>query len=434
MNIGIIGGGMMGLATAYYLNKKGHQVTILEKETEIGGLSRSTEILPGLRWDRFYHVILTTDEELLKFLDELGLTPEVKFRETKTGFYTDGQFHSMSSTAEFLKFKPLSPYNKLRLGAGIFYTSKINDWKRLEKIYVKTWLIRVFGRRNYEKMWKPLLRSKLGTARNQTSAAFIWATIKRYYGTRQSSSKKEMMGCVSGGYYSILKRIGDHLSENGTKIITDYEANKIEPTEEGRIKILSQSDSNYKFDRVIATVPNHVIAQFCQGMHEEFTSRLEMVSYLRVICAIIVLKRSLTPFYVTNLMDSELAFTGLIEASHVIPPEVLNGNTLVYLPKYVPPEDPFYEKSDKEILDHFLNDLKKMFPDLQDNDIIAKSLHRERYVQPLQEIGYSDKILPIQTPVQNFYMVNTTMILNSTLNNNQVIRLAHKAAEVVNSS
>jgi hypothetical protein len=37
----------------------------------------------------------------------------------------------------------------------------------------------------------------------------------------------------------------------------------------------------------------------------------------------------------------------------------------------------------------------------------------------------------MKTPLNNFYIVNTTMILNSTLNNNQVIQLAQKAADVV---
>ncbi len=189
----------MGLATAYYLNKKGHEVTILEKEEEVGGLSRSEEILPGFRWDRFYHVVLTTDNALLDFIDELGLTEDIKFRETKTGFYTDGQLHSMSSILEFLQFKPLSLIDKLRLGAGIFYASKIRNWKRLEKKTAKAWLTRVFGRRNYEKMWEPLLRAKLGAAKDKISAAFIWSTIRRYYGTREKSSKKEMMGCAHGG-------------------------------------------------------------------------------------------------------------------------------------------------------------------------------------------------------------------------------------------
>ena len=431
MHVGVIGGGMMGLATAFYLNKKGHQVTILEKEREIGGLSRSTEILPGIYWDRFYHVILSSDTELLNFIDEIGLTFDVQFRETKTGFYTDGQLHSMSTTMEFLKFKPLTLIDKFRLGAGIFYTSRLNNWKRLEKIYVKAWLTRVFGRRNYEKMWGPLLRSKLGTASEKTSAAFIWATIKRYYGTRESSSKKEMMGCVRGGYFSILNQIREQLLSNGTRVVTDYSVKNIEYRDGSKITIQSPNGSPLEFESVIVTTPNPVINQLLPDLSSEFKSKLEGVNYLGVICMTLVLNKSLTPFYVTNLTDPDLPFTGLIEATNVIPPEILDGMTLIYLPKYVTPDDPFNEKSDEEIIDVFLRALRRMFPDLSDEDIITHAIHREPYVQPLQEIGYSENIVPMKTPIKNVYVANTTMILNSTLNNNEVIKLAKQVAGLV---
>ena len=80
-------------------------------------------------WDRFYHVILSTDEELLRYIDEIGLSLDVQFTETKTGFFTGGKLHSMSTTSEFLSFQPLSLWDKFRLGAGILYASKINNWK-----------------------------------------------------------------------------------------------------------------------------------------------------------------------------------------------------------------------------------------------------------------------------------------------------------------
>ena len=112
---------MMGLATAYYLNRQGVRATVLEKHREVGGLSRSMQMPSGIRWDRYYHVILSTDTELLEFIDELGLSPEVAFMETKTGFFTDGQLFSMSNAWEFLKFRPLSLVDKLRLGTGIVF-------------------------------------------------------------------------------------------------------------------------------------------------------------------------------------------------------------------------------------------------------------------------------------------------------------------------
>jgi len=434
MKIGIIGGGLMGLATAFYLNKKGHEVTILEKEKEIGGLSGSEEISPGFRWDRFYHVILTTDSALLEFLDELGLSEDIKFRETKTGFYTDGQLHSMSTTMEFLQFKPLSLIDKLRLGAGILYASRIKNWKRLEKKTAKKWLIAVFGRRNYEKMWEPLLRAKLGAARDKISAAFIWSTIRRYYGTRQNSSKKEMMGCADTGYHFILNRLNDYLLRHGTKIFEGYRAKCIEQLNGTRIAVKSDNGISFVFDRVIATTPTAAIRNLSPNFTDEFRDRLENIKYLGIVCVTLLLKKSITPFYVTNLTDNGLPFTGLIEVTNVMPPEILNGKSLVYLPKYVPVEDPFYSKPDREILGEFIGALKKMFPDLNDDDILTSKINREPYVQPIQEVGYSAKIPSMQTPANNFYMVNTAMIQNSNVNNNEVIKLARKAADFVGNS
>jgi protoporphyrinogen oxidase len=339
----------------------------------------------------------------------------------------------MSNTIEFLKFPPLSLFNKIRLGIGILYSSKINNWRRLEKIYIKTWLTRVFGRRNYEKMWDPLLRSKLGKAKDQASAAFIWAIIKRYYGTRKSSSKKELMGCVKGGYFSILKHVNDCLLQNGSNILVNQKVEKLYSPNENRIRVLMSNGQTMEFDRVVATISNPEIWQILPEMPSDYDSRLNAVRYLNIICVLLVLKRSLTPYYVTNLTDSNLPFTGLIEATNVIPQEVLKNNALVYVPKWLPSDDPFFNKSNEDVLNIFLESLMRMFPDLSEKDIISKTVHRARNVQPILDINYSEKILTMKSPLKNLYLANTTMILNSTLNNNEVICLAREAADIVSS-
>jgi protoporphyrinogen oxidase len=431
MEVGIIGGGMMGLATAFYLARRGVRVTVLEKEKEIGGLSRSEEIVLGLRWDRFYHVILPTDEDLLTFIDEIGLAPDVRFTEAKTGFYTDENLHSMSSIKDFLSFKPLSLWDKLRLGTGILYASRINSGERLEKTYAKVWLIRVFGRRNYEKMWEPLLRSKLGEAKVQASAFFIWACIKRYYGTRHERSKKELLGCILGGYQSILDNIKEKLIESNSTILSGHSVKKLEPLSGDRLRIYCKDGKKFDFDRVVATIPSPYIIRLWPSIPTDFRALLERVRYLNLVCATLLLKKSMTPFYVTNLTDPGFPFTGLIEASNVIPGEALGNKALIYLPRYMPPTDPFFEKSNEEVLNIFINSLRRIFLNFSDHDIISSHVNRERYVQPIQEVNYSENIPPMKTPLKNFYIVNTTMIINSTLNNNQVIQLARRMANLL---
>jgi protoporphyrinogen oxidase len=166
-------------------------------------------------------------------------------------------------------------------------------------------------------------------------------------------------------------------------------------------------------------------------MPPDFDCRLNEVRYLNIICALMILKKSLTPFYITNLTDSNLPFTGLIEATNVMPPDILKDHTLIYLPKWLPSGDPFFDKSNQEILNIFTRALMNMFPDLSEEDIVNLTVHRAKFVQPILDINYSEKILPMKTPLKNIYLVNTTMIRNSTLNNNEVVRLAKKAAETV---
>lgn len=428
MKAGIVGGGMMGLATAFYLSQGGAQVTILEKENEIGGLSRSLDLLPDLRWDRYYHVILSTDRELLRFLDELGLSLDIRFRETKTGFYTDGELHSMSTTLEFLKFKPLTLWDKIRLGAGILYVNSIRDWSRLEKMYVRGWLTRVFGRRLYERIWDPLLRSKLGAAREEAAASFIWATIRRYYGTRHEAAKRELMACVREGYHSVLQRMREILVRRGVEILTGHEVFAVDPVGGGRARVQCSGGRTGEYDRVIMTISNPDILRICRLFPRDFASRLEAVRYLSLVCVTLALRKPLSPYYIINLTDPGFPFTGIIEATNVVPKEVLGGRGLIYLPRYMAPGDPYLARPDAEVLRSFLEGLGRVFTGFEQSDILACTVDRERYVQPIHDIDYSSRTPSFDTPVENLHIVNTTMIYNSTLNNNQVIALAGRMA------
>ena len=74
MKICIIGGGLTGLTAAYALSE-GHEVTLLEKQTEIGGCLSSYRI--GTNFiEKYYHHCFTTDTRLFGLLDTLDLRQE----------------------------------------------------------------------------------------------------------------------------------------------------------------------------------------------------------------------------------------------------------------------------------------------------------------------------------------------------------------------
>ena len=100
--VAVVGGGMLGLAAAWRLAERGQRVTLLEAAPELGGLT-SCWSLGDVTWDRFYHVTLLSDTRLRALLDEIGLESQIRWVQTRTGFYCDGKLYSLSSSLEFLR-------------------------------------------------------------------------------------------------------------------------------------------------------------------------------------------------------------------------------------------------------------------------------------------------------------------------------------------
>ena len=147
--IAVVGGGLLGLQLARRLAQRGRQVTVLEAADRAGGLAAPAAI-GSFRWDRFYHVILLSDLHTRGLLGDLGLAEHLRWGVTRTGFYTDGRMHSLSTNLEFLTFRPLSLVDKARLALTILRAAAIRDGRPLEGVSVESWLRRWSGDRVYE--------------------------------------------------------------------------------------------------------------------------------------------------------------------------------------------------------------------------------------------------------------------------------------------
>ncbi len=426
--IAVVGSGFLGLTTALRLSEAGHRVTVFEAAPEIGGLASAWRIGDGV-WDRHYHVTLLSDSFTRKIASEIGLGDEFEWVETKTGFYTGGELYSMSNTLEFLRFPPLGLVSKLRLGGTIFFASRVKDWKALEKVSVEDWLTRLSGRKTFDKMWRPLLKAKLGEAYKETSAAFIWATIQRMYAARNSGLKREMFGYVRGGYGRVLERFGQVLRERGVEIKLAAKVTEVRRSESGEWTVaLDDPESDVpmpKFSQVILTCPSNVAAKIAPQLSGDEKSKLRGVEYQGIVCASALLKKSISPYYVTNITD-ETPFTGIIEMSALVDKKEFGGNALVYLPKYVVPDDELFERSDAEIEETFIAALERMYPHFSRGDVIEFKVSRVRQVFPLPILNYSEKLPPIATSLDGLFIVNSSQITNGTLNVNETIQLAER--------
>lgn len=474
--IAIVGSGFLGMTLAMRYADAGADVTLYESAPEIGGLASVWEI-GDIVWDKHYHVILASDRHTRKLIEEIGLGDEFKWVETKTGFYTDGELLSMSNTKEFLTFPAIGLIDRLRLGATIFYASKVKDWRRLEKLSVEKWLTRWSGRNTFEKIWKPLLKAKLGDAYKETAASFIWASIQRMYSARNSGMKREMFGYVRGGYAKVLSRFSDVLVEKGVEIRLNSAVESIEKLASGKLKVTTAAARRHKdvkpnivrqhtkyatfqaavavapgfsgafmsepqpelgsvvqfpgdkavaqFDRVILTCPSDKAEKMLPELDAKERRSLNGIRYQGIVCASVMLRNSLSDYYVTNITD-DTPFTGIIEMSAIVDKEEFNGNALVYLPRYVAPDDKLFEMTDEEIETYFLDALEEMYPHFKRSDVVTFKISRVRQVFPIPVVNYSTELSDMQSSVPGVHIVNSSHIVNGTLNINETVQLAER--------
>lgn len=417
----IVGGGLLGATLALRLSRMGRSVSLIEAGPGLGGLADSWQV-GDVHWDRHYHVTLLSDLHLRRLIEDLGLGSELRWSTTRTDFYESGRFHPLNNALDYLRFPPLGLIDKVRLAGTILHASRIEDGRPLEQVTAAAWLRRLSGRRTYERIWEPLLRAKLGENADVASASFIWAVVRRLYAARRSGLKTEMFGYVSGGYARVLERLGRALSDAGV----DWQTGR--PVEQvvrrgGGLAVVTPAGEQ-RFDRVIVTAPAPIAARICRDLDPAERQALESIRYQGIVCPSVVLRRPLRGAYITYIADRNVPFTAVIEMSALIDRAEIAGRSLVYLPCYVPSDDPRLQMPDAEIEQRFLGALKAMYPDLADDDILAFRVSKARHVLAVPTLGYSDRLFRPETSVPGLSIVNSALIVNGTLNVNETVKLA----------
>ena len=421
----VLGGGMLGLTAALRLAQKGYRVTVFEAAQNPGGLTSSFSH-DSVSWDRFYHVIDARDQQLLSLLDELGLGESINWAKTNTNFYDGEKIYPLNDVFDYARLPVINLLDKFRLGLNIFYGSLIRNGLPLEQKPASEWLIRWSGRRNYKNLWRPLLRAKLGENAEIASAAYIWATIQRFYGARQGKSKTELYGYVDGGYALIVKCLLSKLEDLGVKF--EFGAPIQRVTKDGE-KTEVTAKTSAKFDKVVVTFASPIATKVCPQLSDLEQARHNNIRYQGVVCSSLLLKRPLGNAYLTYITDDTVPFTTIIEMTSLVTPENYGGRHLVYLPKYVPSNDPILGEDIGKIEKDFTKGLQKIYPDLTVNDIDSIHTAKAPFVTAISTQKYSENLPSIKTSIEGLYICNSAQILNASLTVNESVELANKAID-----
>jgi protoporphyrinogen oxidase/ubiquinone/menaquinone biosynthesis C-methylase UbiE len=423
----IIGGGLLGLTLALRLAQAGRKVTVFEAASELGGLAGAWRIGDYV-WDRHYHVTLESDVHLRGMLAELGLDQEFVWRSIETGMLHGGRLHTMTRPLDLLRFPGLGFVDKARLALTVLAASRVRDWRPLEQVSAIDWLTRWSGKRTVERIWRPLLESKLGPNADRVAASFIWASITRLQGARDARVKSDRFGYLPGGYARILARLGERLASLGVEIRLGQAVRSVTRSAPCGQEVTLADGARLRFARTIVTAPSPLVSRLCPGLSEAERAAHDAIRYQGIVCASLLLRRPLSKFYVLNLADAGLPFTGVIEMTALVDRAQFGGNSLVYLPRYVAADDPAMTMDDATLRAEQLAGLRRIFPDLVEADVLAYRVSRVRNVFAIPDLGFSTRLPKTATSIPGLHIVNSAQIVNGTLNVNETVQLAETAA------
>jgi len=399
--IAILGAGPMGLAVAYQLARNGHLPVIFEADNRIGGMTASFDF-SGLKIERYYHFHCTSDHAFLKILDELGLSNQMNWVSTKMGYWYQDQLQAWGNPIALIKFQGLSFVAKFRYGLHAFLSTKRNDWRPLDKVDAVTWIKRSVGAEAYEVLWRRLFDYKFYDYTSNLSAAWIWSRIRRI-GRSRYNLFREKLGYLEGGSDTLLNAMKADIENHGGEIRLKSSASKV-IIENGRVTGVQTTNGIENFDTVISTIPLPYISKLIPDLPKSILDKFRSVKNIAVVCVIVKLSKPLTENFWLNTNDPEMDIPGIVEYSNLRPLD----SSVVYIPFYMPGDHPKFAEPDEAFLQKVRRYMKKINPNLTDEDFLDIRASRYRFAQPIGIPGYLETIPPAKLPINGLWVADTS--------------------------
>ncbi|SDO37981.1 Protoporphyrinogen oxidase [Klenkia soli] len=427
----VVGGGMLGASVAGALAAAGREVTLLEAAPSLGGLASAWQLATPdgpVVWDRFYHVVLEQDTRVRALLAELELADSLAFRAVGSELLAGGRVLPMSSVVDFFALPGLTVVAKLRILATMAVGALTAGRPSARRITTARWLTRWSGTQAAETLWAPLLRAKLGVHADAASSVFIRSTFARLVRARLAGGSGDRFGQVTGGYATVLGRLADRLRDRGVEVATSARVAAVVPGEATRWTVRLADGDEHAADDVVLCTPGPAAAALAP-LPPALTAQLAAIPYLGCVCVSVLLRRQLTGGYLTYVTD-ETPYTAVVEMTNLVGPAETGGLHLVYLPRYVAPDDPLFDEDPEVVAERFVADLVTRYPDLQAADVVTARTAAARYVMPVPTPSHPGAPA-VETGVPGLYLASSAQVTSGTLNVETTLRLAEEAVAVI---
>ena len=429
MRVGIVGAGVAGLAAAKALQEHGHEVTIFEGRPEVGGQVVTFEV-GGERLECFYHHIFTNDTTVIRYIDDLGLGPKLRWIEPRNAHFVRGKMYPFVTPLDLLKFTAIPITSRVRLGLVAIWLRRQKDGlRKYEGVTARAWMERAVGKKAFNAFWGPLLKGKFADQADRVGMVWLWNKIYLRFASRKGSGSKESLGYLEGSFRGYYEKLAELVTSRGGTIQMNCPVERVEVAD-GRVRGIRAAGETVPFDAVLMTTPNTITKKIAPDLPAAYLEVLDRVRYQWATCLILALDRPLTSHYWMSIGD-DLGFVACIEHTNFMSPADYGGNHVIYLSNYTAPDDPILQMDAEEVFQAYLPGLRKLNPAFDPAWVRQKWLFKDPGGQPVITTNYSRSIPEMRTGITGLYLSNTTQVYPEDRGQNYSLILGEQVAELI---
>jgi protoporphyrinogen oxidase len=451
VRVAVLGAGVAGLVCAYRLTQEGHVCDVYERWPGLGGQAATLDVGGGDLLERYYHHLFTSDRHIVSLYEELGMGDELEWRQSSMAFFVDGRQWAFNGALDLLRFRPLPLLARVRMGLAVLLLQKrAHSPEPFEGITAHEWIESRMGAAPWRKIWGPLLRGKFGERADDISMAWLWSKLTLRRQLEGDEARQEQLGYPKHSWELLFDALRHAIEAGAGRVLIDRPAAALRQEGEGFVVESGAAGSfrrghdprtfsraaEERYDAVVATVPNDVFLgllddDLASAVGEPYLDKLRTTEYHTALCLLLELDRRFSPFYWTNIADTEVPFVGLIEHTNFIDPRRYGGRRFLYIANYLTPGDALLGLSYEDLLQTYLHGLQAVQPEFSPDWIVNHWLHREPAAQPIVTVGYHKRIPAFRTPVAGLVLANTTQIYPEDRGTNYSVRLGGDAARAL---
>ncbi len=302
----IIGGGISGLATAFFLKQSGVRCTLFEKSARLGGLIR-TDTIQGCQLEAGPDSYLAAKPAVTELAAQIGgLKDEIiasNDERRRVYIVRDSRLIEMPAGMSMmvpgdlnavLRSPLFSPGARFRLFSEIFYPQHC----RAGDISVRELVVSHFGEEMLEYVAEPLLSGVYGGDAARLSANSVFPRFVEYereYGSLIRGVRRERRKATAPGAGSLflsfrrgMQSLTEALSAaiEGAVDVVYGEVSKLERTAGGWR--LGFGDQTFEARQVVLAIPAHSAARLLLDCARELAAELSQIPYSSAILVTLV--------------------------------------------------------------------------------------------------------------------------------------------------